>query len=805
MALLDPSGKPFPPNLQGNAFEVRIDENGNPTRLNGDSILGESPLNAPRADSAGAGLPSSERMDAFIGNTGNQGGLNGYGYPGYRGATFQNGATGIGTQRDKTTWGNYWAPWRIMDSELLAMYNGSDLAAKIVEAAPQEMFRRGWEVRSRDIDDDEIKALDKKSASLRLNELLLEGSIWGRLFGGSMVIMGAEDGRNPDEELNEDSIKTFHYLNVVDRRFVWVQRYYSDMLSPKFGLPEIYLITNIVSHGGMYGTTNPPPGIRLAAVSIHESRCIRFDGAKTDVLTRQQLAGWTWSVLQRCYDVLRRFDGAFDSTGNLLSDASQAVFKIKNLMEMIAQNQKDKLLARMQLVDFGRSVMRGIMVDADSEEFKREPTSFAGIPDILDRYMMRLAAAANMPVTRLFGRAPAGMNATGESDTRMWLDQIRSMQENELAPKIKCLYQLLSKAKDSGIKEKDVEFQVEFRPLFEPTETESADRGLKLAQRNQILIDEGVITPEQAALGMFGSGKLSDWVDVDVDALQKAVTGAVKFDPYAAEPTPTGSLVNAAQQGEMQSPVVPLPLPGAPDLNGSERQKEAESPQRTTEKPLLAINAQTAKTAPGGKPLPLESKSTQVAPDKDEDGNPIPRKAKQDHYDKPGAPIRADHVALQPIHDRRADNSGRPRDARYDSDAIAAGVHHQLAEDFPEDKLGWVLAASWKGPIRVPLDKIDFSGQSRWQAAHDPVKVGVMKDRIESGIEKPVILVRVPHSNLLKVVDGHHRTTSYQELGRNVKAYIGKVNATNGPWDELHSTQKEGGFEGSTQKEEIEK
>lgn len=782
MALLDPSGKPFPPNIQGNAFEIKIDENGNPTHPNGESILGESPLkppSAPRSD-------GESRADNFLPVSGN---LTGGGWPGYRGATFQNQSTGVGTPRDKTTWGNYWQPWRIMDGELLAMYNGSDLAAKIVEAAPQEMFRRGWEVRSRDVDDDELKELDHKAASLRLNELLLEGTIWGRLFGGSMIIMGAEDQRNPDEELNEDGIKTFHYLNVVDRRFVWVQRYYSDMLSPKFGLPEVYLITNIVSHGGMYGTTNPPPGIRLAAVSIHESRCIRFDGAKTDVLTRQQLAGWTWSVLQRCYDVLRRFDGAFDSVGNLLADASQAVFKIKNLMEMIANNQKEQLLSRMQFADMSRSAIRAIMVDQDGESFDRAATPFGGIPELLDRYMMRLAAAANMPVTRLFGRAPAGMNATGESDTRLWLDQIRSMQENELAPKIKRLYTLMAKAKDSGVtldktEDQDRAFQVEFRPLWEPTEMESADRGLKLAQRNQILIDEGVITPEQAALGMFGSGKLSDWIDVNVDELQKTVDGKVKFDPYAAEPTPTGSLVNAAQQGEMQSAVVPLPLPGAPDIEGAEREKEAESPQRRTEKPLLSINQKVATQTPGAeaKPLVTQTSENTAPPDKDEDGNPIPKKPTKDG-----------------IHDRRADNLGRPRDPRWDSDAIATAVHHQLSDDYPEEAIGWTLSAQWKGPRRIDLDKVDFGDQGRWQASHDPVHVDVMKQRIEQGIEKPIILVKTPHSKMFKVIDGHHRATAYQQLGKDVKAYVASVNATNGPWDSMHSSQDEGHY-GSNQK-----
>src|ERR1017187_2264198 len=231
-----------PPTMQGHQFEVEIREDGVPTRPGGEPILEASPL---RQDALPAHAQlTQERADAFVG--GGQG-IGGDGWPGDRSGTFQKQATGIGTSRDKTTYGNYWAPWRIMDSELLAMFNGSALAKRIVSEIPEEMFREGWEVRARDLKDDDLKTLDRKAASLRVPELLLQGKVWGRLFGGALNLIGAEDGRNPDEPLNEEAIRTLHYINVVDRRFVWVQRYYSDMLSPKFGLPEVYLITNVVS------------------------------------------------------------------------------------------------------------------------------------------------------------------------------------------------------------------------------------------------------------------------------------------------------------------------------------------------------------------------------------------------------------------------------------------------------------------------------------------------------------------------------------------------------------------------------
>ena len=149
-----------------------------------------------------------------------------------RGDGWQNFQTGIGTNRDKVTKGRFW-PNAILDhNELLSLYNGSNLAAKIVEKRPTEMFRRGYDLESDDADADELVKLREKSDAMRADENFLEAHIWGGLFGGALLIIGADDGQTPEKPLNEDNIKTIQYCNLVDRRFIWVQSYYSDPLQP---------------------------------------------------------------------------------------------------------------------------------------------------------------------------------------------------------------------------------------------------------------------------------------------------------------------------------------------------------------------------------------------------------------------------------------------------------------------------------------------------------------------------------------------------------------------------------------------
>ncbi len=472
--------------------------------------------------------------------------------------TWRNFTTGVGTSRDKTTHGSYWAPWRVLDNELLALMNESDLAAKVVELPAREMMRRGYDLDADGVDVSEMEDFEEDlEERLRLKEQFQDGMKWGRGFGGDLLIVGADDGQSPDKPLNEKGIRSVEYLNNIDRRFAWVQSYYSDPFKPNYGLPEIYLITNVVSvsrpHIGTPGST-----------IVHESRTIRFDGNPTDVLTRQQLAGWSWSVLQRVYNVMRKFEHAFDSSGALLSDASQAVFKIQGLIDAIASGQKQAIQERMALVDESRSTIRAVLLDADGEEFTREPTSFAGIPDLLDRWMMRFASAANMPVTKLFGRSAAGLNATGENDVSSWYDELAGVQTDYVSPKLRRLLRLCALAKDSKLRKKDAKFKIEWCPLWAPSDSEQAKTDYATAQKDQIYLQEGVVTPEEVALDRQGQ-----YPSMDVESREKALQGAKKFDPYEQDPLASAEASAKPPLGtESQSPAVPLPLPASPAVEG---------------------------------------------------------------------------------------------------------------------------------------------------------------------------------------------------------------------------------------------
>lgn len=493
---------------------------------------------------------------------------------------WQNSFTGIGTYADKTAHGRFFPTFRIMDRELVDIYNGSALGAKAVEKRPQEMFRRGYELAASKsgpkVSDKEVSAVREYGHEvLGLDSNVLEAMVFGRLFGGYLLVLGADDGGMPWEPLDETRIRSFRFLNGVDRRYAYVQSTYSRRGHPKYGKAQIYLLSNAIAHTGWDNegesvrkrSPDELRGIGADIGLIHESRVIRFEGAPTDVVTRQQLAGWTYSVLQRVYQSMRAFNHAFDSAEYLISDASQGVLTMRGLFKKLgAPNGRAELQARMMALEMTRSVARVIAVDAgdgaegkNAESFKRETTSFAGIPDMLDREMLRLCADMDIPANELFGQGGGGLNAAGEAEsaTRKWYDGIGTDQTTKLSPILQRIYRLIALAKRGPLKGRDVQWEITHHPLWAPTDKERATTQLTDAQRRSADIDSGIVTAEEAALS---PEVIEVYPEIDLDSRREAMEATKSFDPYEndePEEPPPVAVAPPAPGGEPDSPASP--------------------------------------------------------------------------------------------------------------------------------------------------------------------------------------------------------------------------------------------------------
>ncbi|MEO0781930.1 MAG: DUF1073 domain-containing protein [Pseudomonadota bacterium] len=372
----------------------------------------------------------------------------------------QNAMTRLGTTYDKGAQNRHHFA-EMGDSEISAAYHSSWLARQIVEV-PVDDATRKWREWSGADSDEVIEAERQFAVQYKVHDAFRRA----RLFGGAGILIGAgpDDLLEPldVEQIGKDDLR---YLTVLDREDLTSGEIELDPTEALFGKPQYYRMR-----------TN-----RGDNLEVHPSRLAIFQGHKRSRrgergLTRYSI-GWDMSVLQAVIEAVRGHDASMASLLALLSDAKTDVMKIPDLAKkVIDPNYEDMLVKRMEVAQMLRSIHRREALDAE-EDLQSTTYAFSGMGEVIDRFMQVASAAADIPMTRLFGMSPKGLNTTGEGDLANYYDNVESRQRNELGPAIWALDEVMIR---SALGDRPDDLKYDWRPLRNMTEKEEAE----IANRN---------------------------------------------------------------------------------------------------------------------------------------------------------------------------------------------------------------------------------------------------------------------------------------------------------------------------------
>lgn len=349
-----------------------------------------------------------------------------------------------------------------------------------------------------------VEYVTEKVKAIELRKHTFEALRFARLYGGSILVMGAIDGGNAEDELKEDSIKSIDFLYTVDRWQLNIKTRYDDPLKPKFGEPELYEINPIF--GGSQQT-------------MHESRVIRFDGSWLP--TQKQVAnqGWHDSILSSMISDIKNFIISNQSAGQLLQDFITKVLKMPNLTELIENQEFNSIEARIQyalraMSNVGLSLIQG-GEDGVAEEFSKIQTTIAGFPELLEKMRDMVCAAIKVPKVKLFGQQPGKLSGLDET-IRIYDDEVAAYQETELRSPIERAYSLLLKSKENSKREPKV-WSLEFNPLRKKTDKENAEIHDIQSQADERYVNMGAVTGEEVAKSRFTDDgfKLNTTIDIE--------------------------------------------------------------------------------------------------------------------------------------------------------------------------------------------------------------------------------------------------------------------------------------------------
>lgn len=402
-------------------------------------------------------------------------------------------------------------------------YRGSWIIGAAVDCVADDMTRAGIQMNS-DTDPDDIEQL-----STAMNETLLwprlnETIKWARLYGGALMVMQI-DGQDMATELDpesvgEDQLKGFM---VLDR---WmVQQTFSDIVldyGPDYGMPKYYDVV----------ATAP----FMPRQRIHYTRCVRMDGVTLPF--RQKLAenGWGMSVIERLYDRLLAFDSGTMGAAQLLYKAYLRTYKVEGYRALIGAGGElqERFMKSMDLMRMLQS-NEGLTIIDSKDEFETHAYSFAGLPETLMVLGQQISGALGIPLVRLFGQSPSGMNATGESDIRLYYDMINSTQEARLRRPLTRVFDVLWQSVLG--KEPPDTWGFVFRSLRQLDELEKAELAQRDADTINMLHQGGIITTTIALQELKQSsiitGRFTNISDEDIEDSKQAPPPWEPPDPAA--------------------------------------------------------------------------------------------------------------------------------------------------------------------------------------------------------------------------------------------------------------------------------
>lgn len=453
--------------------------------------------------------------------------------------SWANPRTGVGLSRDK----NAWAYFRRADvmgwDELEALHTHNGLAGRIVDMVPDEGMREGFGIKGADEHVD-WSSVQSDLDDLKVSQHFADAWRWARLYGGALVMPKLVDGEHDlRQPLQREKIRAFRGLEVIESRYA-----YPIPLGGRSTIrPEVYSVITV---------DNKP-------LEVHRSRVFRIDGRKVPRAVMETNGGWAPSVLDRVRDEMKNLGGTEASAAALMHVVSQPVLKMAGYNDKVAKGGTDIKAAIQQAIEAvqeAASILGWVVVDS-GDDFGTVERNMEGLVKLLDHFIESLVRATGYPRELLLALTVAGLN-TGENagPFRNWYDQVVRERKATVEPGIDWTLDLLFFAREAqGKGPRPSEWQVDWNPLWQESEAESAATAKTRAETATLNYQIGAVEASEVRQGLIDRGEIEPPTEPTADPLALPEPGQEPVDPGPTGGSVQEEALNGAQIASLVSVV----------------------------------------------------------------------------------------------------------------------------------------------------------------------------------------------------------------------------------------------------------
>lgn len=286
----------------------------------------------------------------------------------------------------------------------------------------RDAIRKGYSFTVNDgseVPPDVTAAITKANKRYRLNRTLVEYVKMGRVFGVRVALFKVES-TDPDyyvKPFNPDSVTPGSYRGISQVDPYWcvpelTSATASDPSSLDFYEPTYWLINN---------------------TRYHKSHLVIMRGPEVaDILKPSYLYGGL-SVPQLIYERVYAAERTANEAPQLALTKRAMIFYTDSAKALANQAKFEERLSVWAALrdNFGVKI-----ADKEADKIEQQDTSLSDLDTVIMTQYQIVAAAANVPATKLLGTTPKGFNATGEYEAESYHEELESIQVNDMEPLI---------------------------------------------------------------------------------------------------------------------------------------------------------------------------------------------------------------------------------------------------------------------------------------------------------------------------------------------------------------------------------
>ena len=398
---------------------------------------------------------------------------------------------------------------------------------KIVDVIATEMTRKWVRFVAEGEDDksDKLKAIETAFDKLKIRDAFRQAVEQDGFFGRSHIFVSLKGDEQPNERLSaigtgRDKATLAKVTKGSLQRLTPVEAYWvqpnpktfnmTDPLGPDFYRPDTW---NVMGRG------------------VHSSRMLTFVGRPVPDILKPFYAFGGLSITQMAKPYVDNWVRTRESVSDLLASFSQSGVKGIDMVDALASGNLDDLFNRIDVYNNLRD-NRGFMALMGEEEFFNVSTQLGTLDKLQAQAQEQMASVSGIPLVKLLGVTPSGLNASTDGEIRVFYDLIHAYQERIFAQPLRKVLDLVMLSEFGEI---DESINFLFEPLWQMSDAEKADVALKKTQA--LMLAEPVL-PQDTLLrelremadstGLFGLV-----TDEDIDAASSEAPAPEQANPDA--------------------------------------------------------------------------------------------------------------------------------------------------------------------------------------------------------------------------------------------------------------------------------